>query len=146
MEKKVEQIEFAIEGIKTEQFAIIENVDREGQYLVNTSSKFGIHKEDNALAAFINFQFISKEKVFMILEVSCHFKIADKSWTHLLKKNKIAFPRTAVVHFSMITVGTARGILHAKTENTEFNKYLIPTIDVNQLITGDLMFDFSQLK
>jgi hypothetical protein len=44
----------------------------------------------------------------------------------------------------MITVGTCRGILHAKTENTKFNQFLIPTINVAELIKEDSVFEFNK--
>jgi hypothetical protein len=40
----------------------------------------------------------------------------------------------------MLTIGTSRGILHAKTEGTEFNKFILPTINVNQLVEKDAEF------
>ena len=33
-----------------------------------------------------------------------------------------------------MTIGTTRGILHAKTEGTCFNKYVLPTINVTEII------------
>ena len=39
----------------------------------------------------------------------------------------------------MIAVGTARGILHAKTEATKFNQFLIPPINVVELIKDDII-------
>ena len=38
-------------------------------------------------------------------------------------------------HLSAISIGTARGILHAKTENTAYNKYFLPTININELVS-----------
>ena len=49
-------------------------------------------------------------------------------------------PSGFVCHLAMLAIGTARGVLHAKTENTLFNKYLIPTINVAELIKDDIIF------
>jgi hypothetical protein len=40
----------------------------------------------------------------------------------------------------MITVGTARGVLHAKTEGTTLNKFFIPTVNVVEMVTDDGAF------
>jgi hypothetical protein len=42
----------------------------------------------------------------------------------------------------MLTVGTARGVLHAKTENTKYNRYVLPTINVASMIKNDAVFNF----
>ena len=47
-------------------------------------------------------------------------------------------------HLSVITVGTARGVLHAKTENTPFNKFVLPTINVTELVKEDVSFDLEK--
>lgn len=40
----------------------------------------------------------------------------------------------------MLTIGTARGVLHSKTENTTFNQFLLPTLNVNELVQKDVIF------
>ena len=40
----------------------------------------------------------------------------------------------------MITIGTTRGVLFAKTESTPFSKYIIPTINVAEMIENDATF------
>lgn len=42
-------------------------------------------------------------------------------------------------HFAVLTVGSARGILHAKTEGTIYNQYLLPTIDIKEMIQEDII-------
>ncbi|WP_262906606.1 hypothetical protein [Tenacibaculum finnmarkense] len=41
----------------------------------------------------------------------------------------------------MITVGTTRGVLHSKTDNTIFNEFILPTLNVSQMITEDGEFE-----
>jgi len=38
----------------------------------------------------------------------------------------------------MLSVGTARGILHAKTENTPYNEFIIPLINVTEAVKADI--------
>ena len=40
-----------------------------------------------------------------------------------------------------IALGTCRGILHAKTENTEYNKYYLPLIDPETFNGEDLVIE-----
>jgi hypothetical protein len=44
----------------------------------------------------------------------------------------------------MLTIGTTRGVLHAKTEHTLFNQYLLPTINVNDIVKEAVEIEFAQ--
>jgi hypothetical protein len=41
----------------------------------------------------------------------------------------------------MISTGTSRGVLFAKTEATQFSKYIIPSINMAEMIKEDASFD-----
>jgi hypothetical protein len=43
----------------------------------------------------------------------------------------------------MITVGTTRGVLYAKTENSPYSKYIVPTINVAEMIEKDAIFEIN---
>jgi hypothetical protein len=138
------QIGFAIQGIKTEQFALLEanyNLKKEPDLV--TELQFKLDQTNKQIGVYIGFEFIQTKKVFMKIVVSCHFKIQEESWnTNLIKKgNKQIVPKILLAHLAMITVGTSRGILFAKTEGTEFAKFIIPTINVAEMIPEDTTFD-----
>lgn len=46
----------------------------------------------------------------------------------------------------MLTIGTARGVLHSKTESTPFNSFLLPTLNVNELVKKDVVFKIENTK
>lgn len=60
--------------------------------------------------------------------------------------NTLVIPKGFLRHLAMLTVGTSRGILHAKTEGTCFNKYVLPTINVTLIIKEDATFNFNKLE
>ncbi len=60
--------------------------------------------------------------------------------------NTLIVPKGLLCHLAMLTVGTSRGILHAKTEGTCFNKYVLPTINVTEIIKEDASFDFNKAE
>ncbi len=84
------------------------------------------------------------KKQFLIIEAGCHFVIDPDSWSKMLdsENDKLNVPKGFLKHMAMLTVGTARGILHAKTENTPFNKYNLPTINLDKMISQDSVFQF----
>ncbi|PKQ69977.1 hypothetical protein [Raineya orbicola] len=131
---------FKLLKISTEQFAIIEalfNPDDEN-IRFSLEIKFGINENRDVIATSIKFIF-SQDNPFLILQVSCFFEIKSP----LIKEAMIIEQDTAR-HLLLLTIGTARGVMHAKTEGTIFNKFVIPTINLYKIITEDI--DLSKNK
>jgi len=78
--------------------------------------------------------------LFLIIEVSCEFDISSEFWKEFDNKDKVRIPKGFMAHLAMITVGTTRGILHSKTENTKFNEFILPTLNITEMITEDGVF------
>lgn len=132
---------FRLIKITTEQFAIIDVTPKEDNRVkLNTKIKFGFNPEKRAIGVFTNISFLDEEKPFLIIETGCHFEIEPQDWEKLIiEENKIILTKNLASHFTMISLGTARGILHQKTLNTEYNKYFIPLISINTLIKNDII-------
>ena len=58
---------------------------------------------------------------------------------YIKQDNKIIIPKELLAHFGVHTIGTARGILHCKTEGTQFNTFILPPINVSERITEDII-------
>lgn len=135
-------IGFSLFEIKTDQFALFEeNYSNKGTINLGTDLTFGLNKENKVFSVTSKFTFEVKKKPFMSIQVTCFFLINDENWKDLIKENKIIFPKPFVSHMAMLTVGTSRGILHTKTENTIFNSYILPTTNVAEIISDDVWFD-----
>ncbi|NLA24308.1 MAG: hypothetical protein GX879_05005 [Bacteroidales bacterium] len=133
---------FALQGIKTEQFAIFEeNYVAKKNIALGTGLQFKVDNQNKQIGTFISFEFVQAKKTFLKIEVSCHFKIEETAWESFIQKNKLVVPKGFLAHLAMITTGTARGVLFAKTEGTQFSKYIIPTINVAEMIDEDALFD-----
>lgn len=138
-------IGFALAKVTTEQFAVIDsNFQRGAEIKLHVNFRFGADDKQKVIAVFNSFTFETNEKQFLIVEAGCHFAIAPESWERMFdsKLNKLVVPKGFLQHMGVLTVGTCRGILHAKTENTGFNQFHIPTINVAELIKEDNVFDF----
>lgn len=148
MDKKPQNIGFALARITTEQFAAIEsNFDSKAEIKIHMNFRFAADDKQKVVAVFTAFNFETNQKQFLIIEAGCHFSIAPESWNKMLNAgdNKLTVPKGFLQHMSMLAVGTARGILHSKTENTCFNQYHLPTINVADLIKQDSVFQFENL-
>ena len=58
------------------------------------------------------------------------------------ESNLLKVPKGFLSHLAVLTIGTTRGILHAKTEGNCFNKYVLPAINVTEIIKEDAIFSF----
>jgi hypothetical protein len=136
---------FSLKGIVTEQFAIIEeSFKEEADINLRTDIGFGIDQEKKVARVQLKINYLCSEQPFMVLEVTTYFNISPESFDTFLNEDKtiLTIPAGFARHLGVITVGTARGILHDKTENTEFNKFFLPTINLVDLVKEDVVFNF----
>lgn len=142
MEKQ--KISFALTGLKTEQFASFEeNFSPKEEIGLKTGLEFKFNEKSRTIGVFTSFIFEQKKQAFLKLQISCHFKIGEESFTSFCKDSEVIFPKGLLIHLTMITVSSARGVLHAKTEGTIFNKFLLPTMDVTKMVQEDVEFTLS---
>ncbi|WP_310555540.1 hypothetical protein [Flavobacterium sp.] len=142
MEKK-EQISFGLRRITTEQFAIIESAfdESNGNIELGTGLRFGFNTEKRIVTVLLTINFSQEKGPFLVLEIGCYFEIIEEDWNNLFntETKELKLPKAIAIHMVMLSVGTIRGVLHAKTENTAFNKFFLPTVDVTELVKEDLV-------
>jgi hypothetical protein len=140
--KKTEKVEFALVKITTEQFAIIEkNYNAQSPPQMKLSFRFAANAGMRLLGIFVHINIECEKQPFIVLECGCHFKIRKDSWDELLDEaaNRLTISKSLIQHLAVISVGTARGILHAKTENTSYNHFFLPTINLTEMIAEDVI-------
>jgi hypothetical protein len=148
MKKEKNKIDSLLQGIKTEQFALVEeNYNPKANTGLSTSLQFKLDQTHKQIGVFATFKFIQNKKIFIKIEVSCHFKIEDETWNNFIEidNSKVVFSRFSLAYFAMITIGTTRGILFSKTEGTIFSKFIIPIVDVIDEIEEDVSFDLEKV-
>jgi hypothetical protein len=142
MENK-DQIGFGLRKITTEQFAIIESAyDKTNQNIqIRNGLRFGFNLEQRVITVLLSVQFNQDNGPFLLLEIGCLFEINSEHW-HVLYNEEtkdIILPIALARHLVVIAMGTLRGVLYAKTENTPFNMFLLPTINVTELVKEDVL-------
>jgi hypothetical protein len=142
MENK-ELINFGLRKITTEQFAIIDNAfDASNENIqLGNELRFGFNLEKRIITVLLSVQFSQDKGPFLLLEISCLFEIIPDHWNNLFNEEtkEIKLPIGLARHFVVIAMGTLRGVLHSKTENTPYNKFYLPTINVNELVKEDVI-------
>lgn len=135
-------IGFSLRKISTEQFAVIQDayLGSSEEIQIGIDLRFGIDTENVGIVAFVKVHFEQEKSPFLVVEVGNHFAIDHTAWESFQKNdNGLVLPKGFASHLVMLTIGTLRGVLHSKTENTKFNKFLLPTINVTELIKDDII-------
>lgn len=143
MTKERIQIPFALVGIQTLEFATIKELysDDNPNVEIEINTGFAIRSlENHEIMCALEVFFLQEGKPFIKIKIGCYFSIKPEQWREYIQNEKqsIIFPKGFTDHLLMIATGTLRGILHAKTEGTIFNKFLLPTINVTVLSEGDV--------
>lgn len=137
-------VAFAIKSIETVEFATIKDAYKDGEKVGITSGfNLGLSNEDHALKVQFNLSFICEDRPFIILKVACDFSIEPKGFETFnnSQRDKITIPKAFLAHLAVLTVGTARGVLHAKLDKTEFGQFLLPSLNISQMFENDVVFD-----
>lgn len=133
------EVDFSLRQIKTEQFAAFEeNYLQKEEVVFNTGVQIKINN-DKQIGVFLDIRCLQEEKTIIKLSVSCHFEVNEESWSLFFddEKKNVIIPKAFIAYLASITVGTARGILFSKTENTILSSVMLPEIDVIEVLNKD---------
>lgn len=137
-------VPFKLFQITTEEFATIEdNLEAKGKINLKNGLSFAVDYESFAIKCTLKVTFELNEKIFLIIQASCEFEIEPNAWEAMLnsKKQLLTVDKGFATHLALLTTGTVRGILHAKTENTVFNQFVLPTLNVNEMVLENIKID-----
>lgn len=132
---------FTLRQIKIEQFAMFPeylNSNQEAQ--VSDSFQFLLNPEIRQVGVNASFNFKQNEFVIMRIGVSCHFGIDNNVWNSFLEGNRVRLPLDFSTNLFAITTGTTRGVLASKTEHTHFSKFILPLLNLKEVIETDVIF------
>ncbi|WP_293939416.1 hypothetical protein [Sphingobacterium sp. UBA5996] len=144
MEKKSISIHFKLHKIQTLQFATIGEAPDLSPTLPSQQTievLFETYENTNLISCIMDYTILDKERPFIKIKVSCEFEMNGDDLESLSDKDKnhITLPRNFAKHLAEITLGTARGILHEKTADTPFNKYLVGVLELNTMFKEDVV-------
>lgn len=134
---------FKINRIITEQFATFsEHLDLSQEAQVAYSFNFSLNPLNQQVGTHTSFKFKQHQRLIMKIVVSCHFHIWDDAWNSFIRGNSIHLPVDFAANLFVITTGATRGVLSSKTEHTPFSKYVLPLLDVQHIITSDIVLTY----
>ncbi len=137
--KDAPSVPFRLRKIQTLQFAILPKAFNSDK-VVDISQKlnFSIDTDTQQVAVAPHYEFL-QDNPFLLIEVQCIFSIPGNIWKKWMNVQEGVFtlPKNVATHMAVLSVGTTRGVLHAKTEGTLFNMYVLPTWNLAEIIKDD---------
>ncbi|OHX65137.1 hypothetical protein [Flammeovirga pacifica] len=137
-------IPFRFAKIETDEFATIEgNFDESNETLgVENGYDFGFNADDKAVAFTYKLTLLQEQQPFLILKVTGFFEIEPKAWENQIEqKEQYIFPVNLLQHLLTLVVGTTRGIMHTKVSEQPYRDFVLPTVNVTEMINEDFVFD-----
>lgn len=133
----MKSIPYRIKGIRTIQFALFpENFVNGKGVEINSSFTFGHTPGLESVRCISSFTFLQDDKILLIAEIHTMFDISPEGREQLKEIKKI--PVDFLRYMATIATGTARGIIHAKSEGTVLNSIILPPINLIETIKEDL--------
>lgn len=135
-----EAIKYALRGVSIEQFATV-FVPTSDSIQVDLNVPIRTNYDERAIAVGAKIQYLENDKLFLVAEVVCHFIIDDDTWNKLTDSGlrDAILPKVFVKHLADTSIGTLRGALCAKTENTPYSKFYLPIFNMTDEQGEDLV-------
>lgn len=133
-----DMVRFRMFKINVDQFAILANSPVAN---VNISSNMSLDfsKENRNVRVSMGFNFLDGEQSLVILKMNCEFNVHEDDWNGFINDDSIIIPKSFIDYLIVQTVGTARGILHCKTEGSPFNYLILPPMNVSNMVEKDVV-------
>lgn len=139
--KQILPIPFSIGSIETKQYALVQEEVDEVNMEYKADFVFGIDPDKQLVNCRFKYELVSSNTAAIILEVSVDFILPKEIYTErIFNGQDYIIPKDFAIHHAMVTVGTARGILHEKTNGHLLNRFPIPVVDVQSAIIDDIHF------
>lgn len=88
-----------------------------------------------------DYVFKQKDTIISSLTVYCYFMIEEEFVKSKTVNNKLELSKDFLRYLATISVGTARGIQHAKTQGTDLNSMVIPPINLVSMDIQDFVIE-----
>jgi hypothetical protein len=135
------RVNYALVKIVTEQLVVEPTYFEENKPVkINVGLNFGVDSKQKLLKVLFKNDFVQDERSFITIEAGCIFAIDPESWNFFTGQQSgfILLPKHFAGHLASITAGTARGILHERTDQTPMNRFFIPANNIEEIIQQDV--------
>jgi hypothetical protein len=137
------KIKIKLRNIEVHEFAIFDEeditVNKELGYQAGFS--YSLLEEKKQIECLITIELIQEKKIFLKLKASVAYLIKDDDFKTFRNENSVIIPKILLRVITDQSIGTVRGILFAKLEKTDYNKFYLPLMDISQIVDEDEVFN-----
>lgn len=135
-------VRFNMVKITTKQFAIVSEPKGEQSSIgfewgFNVNYSMGMHRI--GITPTLTLLDEQNQKL-LILSLFCEFEIHPDDWQAMITGKKLIVPKNLIEYFISQTVGTMRGVLYCKTEDTPYSFFVLPSVNVAEIVQTDAEF------
>ena len=132
-------IRFRMVRINVDQFAILtDRFPENGGLSFSVTPGFAYSVEGHRVASRLEISFKKDGANLLVMVLVCEFEIHPDDWGGVCDGESITIPKEVLELLTAQTVGTARGVMYCKTEGTPFNAFILPPINVTEIITDGI--------
>jgi hypothetical protein len=135
-------INFQLSRIATEEFAITEETyDPAQETQIKLNLNFGFLPGQSTVVVRVKCLLYQDDRLLLVIAVSCWFATQVGDWHSRFDETTKTFwlHSQAALLFASLTANTARGVLHAKTEDLPINGAMLPTVNLDEIIKEDMV-------
>ena len=103
---------------------------------VDVAFNFAPNKDISMIRCTSIIHYTQNDNLLLVLEMATYFEIAQVGIDNIKKDGKV--PVDFLRYMGTIAIGTARGVIHAKTEGSVMNPIVLPPINLVEIIREDL--------
>jgi len=129
-------IRFNWAKITTDEFAVLEKYDPAVATDITIHIGFDAEPGDRLVPVQVKGLFNQQQKVCLVLAITCIFMVSPEDWIALYDREQmvVTIEVPFAVHLASLSLSTLRGVLHAKTEGLSINTFVLPPINVAEMV------------
>ncbi len=134
------QIVYKYSHIKLDQFATFEATIAQRPLLFQSSGevKTGCNYEARTVLVSVLANVKVEDQLVLTIQTSSLFELSNETWDGLKQDGFVVVPKEFLYHLGGLAFSTTRGILFAKTEGTDLSTFVLPIVQMDQVIHEDL--------
>jgi hypothetical protein len=141
----MDKIPFRIIEIVTENFRVLPDNEIEDSVgiEISTGHSFAVNIPEHRVRCYSNYTYKQQDKEILVLDLICTFDVEEESFTSFKKNNKLILDVQYLQYLASISVGVARGEIHARSEmnDSKISKIVLPPVNLVKSITEPTIFD-----
>ena len=134
------EIPYRIEQIVTSKFEQHPDLLEIGPEIqISTGYNFAVNSIEHRVRCDSEYIYTQNANQLLYLKLVCIFDVEPDAFAALINNKIITIPVEFLRYMATICVGTARGDIHARTESTPLNNYVLPPVNLVEAITDPLV-------